>query len=123
MNDRDALAREDIKAKLRAEWTLGMDWAEIAMRHIEAERERCAEIVQDMGEDGEWVDGEWCLNPPSKIAAAIRAGSPAPAAPVVWTDAFCNALAVELFGDEQLLPDATCVRAALAQSSGGEDQS
>ena len=39
--------REDIKAKLRAEWTLGTDWAEVALRHIEAARAEERERYRD----------------------------------------------------------------------------
>ena len=86
----DALAREDIKAKLRAEWTLGTDWAEIAIRHIEAaraeERERCAVICDGYKREGEWLAKEYAVETADELAARIRAGSPAPVAPVVWTD-------------------------------------
>ena len=40
MSDRNdfALNKHLQQAKIRAEWTLGTDWVEIAMRHIEAAR-------------------------------------------------------------------------------------
>ena len=93
--DRDALAREMIEevtgpytdeaweeAKSEAAGfgvTYGLSFAKVAMRHIEAavtaERERLYLLVART-----WPEADDLLD-------AIRAGSPAPAAPVVWTDA------------------------------------
>ena len=113
--DRDTPAREMRDAKRE---TYPMDsppsLVDIAMRHIEAaraeERERCARICDGYGREGERLAKEYAVETADELAARIRAGSPAPAAPGAWTDAQviaalrslwpCEAPDHEFFGHE-----------------------
>ena len=87
MSDRDALAREMATAVFAR--CNGQDLADIALRHIEAaradERERAAVLAWSTGMDLHTKMHD-VREVGAKIAVAIRDGSPAPAAPVVWTE-------------------------------------
>ena len=115
MSDRDALARE-----IRHIWRGGdvrgpsafpEDWKRLAdhvSRLIEAavtaERERCAMICRAWfdafgAQEIEFVSAKtWATDSVADIEDAIRAGLPAPAAPVVWTDAQVNAALCVWYG-------------------------